>query len=113
MALADTLKSIEKALYKGVVIDMDELIDHDVPVIPSGNFLVDNIIGVGGFPRGRIIEISGGEGAGKSGLSLQVGANAQKLGGHVVLLDFEQSFDVSYATQLGLDLSKDNYTTID
>ena len=110
MALKDTIKAIEKVLGKGVVVDMEAKIDHDVPVIPSGNFLVDSIIGVGGFPRGRIIEISGGEGAGKSGLSYQVGANAQKLGGHVVILDFEQAFDTSYASQLGLDLSDEKLT---
>ena len=73
----------------------------DVDVIPTGNLLIDRALGVGGFPRGRIVEIYGPESSGKTTLTLTVIAQAQKAGGLAAFIDVEHALDPAYAAKLG------------
>lgn len=103
-ALQLTLDKIEKNYGKGSVMKLGENKVEDVPVIPSGSIALDNALGVGGYPRGRVIEIYGPESSGKTTLAIHAIAEAQKLGGIAAIIDAEHAFDRAYAENLGVDV---------
>jgi recombination protein RecA len=105
-ALEDAIKSIEKAYGKGAVMRLGEQPHVDVDVIPSGSLLLDQALGVGGFPRGRIVEIYGPESSGKTTLALEAVAQAQKKGGRAAYVDAEHAIDPEYAAKLGVDIDE-------
>ena len=104
-ALELTLGQIEKQFGKGSIMRLGSK-DAIVPVsvIPTGSISLDAALGVGGFPRGRIIEIYGPESSGKTTIALQVIAEAQKRGGMAAFIDVEHALDPSYARKLGVDV---------
>lgn len=104
-ALQLVLDKMDKAYGKGAVMRMgDNAIEEDIPVIPSGSLGLDIALGVGGYPRGRIIEIYGPESSGKTTLALHAIAEAQKQGGIAAFVDAEHAFDRYYAVKLGIDV---------
>lgn len=103
-SLESALKSIEKEFGKGSVMLMGEKPHVDVDVIPTGSLLLDEAIGIGGYPKGRIVEIYGPESSGKTTLALQAVAEAQKKGGRAAYIDAEHSIDPEYAKKLGVDI---------
>ncbi|MDR2828827.1 MAG: recombinase RecA [Acholeplasmatales bacterium] len=105
-ALKDVLKEIEKQFGKGSIMTLGETLDMKIEIIPSGSYLLDLAMGVGGYPKGRIIEIYGPESSGKTTVSLHAIAEAQKLGGNVAFIDAEHALDPSYAKNLGVDIEK-------
>ena len=104
--LAEALKQIEKNFGKGSVMKLGERPPVDVDVIPSGSLLIDNALGVGGYPKGRIIEIYGPESSGKTTLALHAIAEAQKKGGTAAFVDAEHSIDPIYARNLGVKIDE-------
>ena len=104
--LDDALKQIEKQYGKGSIMKLGERTYVDVDVISSGSLAIDNILGVGGFPRGRIIEIYGPESSGKTTLALQAIAECQKSGGKCAFIDAEHAIDPKYAKALGVDVDE-------
>lgn len=104
-ALKAALTQIEKQFGAGSIMLMGEKTHLNVESIPTGSLSLDVALGVGGFPRGRIIEIYGPESSGKTSLALSAIASAQKAGGLGALVDAEHAFDPSYATKLGVDLN--------
>ena len=105
--LDDAIKTIQKQFGKGAIRMMsDSSAAEPVKVISTGNNEINTLIGVGGIPRGRITEIFGPEGGGKTTLCLQVIAEAQKLGGSVAYIDAEHALDVDYARALGVNVDK-------
>ena len=105
-ALQDALKAIERAYGKGSVMRMGEQPKVDVDVIPTGSLLLDATLGVGGYPRGRIVEIYGPESSGKSTLALHAVAECQKKGGRCAYIDAEHAIDPDYADRLGVDIDE-------
>ncbi len=105
-ALKLTIDKLEKAYGKGVVMKMDEGSVVAVDVIPTGSFGLDLALGVGGFARGRIVEIYGPESSGKTTLSLHAIAETQKKGGLAAFIDAEHAFDRAYAEKLGINTSE-------
>ena len=105
-ALQDALKSIEKAYGKGSVMKLGDRPAVNVDVIPSGSILLDQALGVGGYPKGRIIEIYGPESSGKTTLALHAIAEAQKKGGRAAFIDAEHAIDPEYAKKLGVDIDE-------
>ena len=104
-ALQLVLDKMDKAYGKGAVMRMgDNAIEEDIPVIPSGSLGLDIALGVGGYPRGRIIEIYGPESSGKTTLAMHAIAEAQKQGGIAAFVDAEHAFDRYYAQKLGIDV---------
>lgn len=103
-ALQQTLERIEKAYGKGAIMKLGDTIAEPVEVISSGSIGIDLALGVGGFPRGRIIEIYGPESSGKTTLALHAIAESQKKGGIAAFIDAEHAFDVYYAQKLGVDV---------
>lgn len=103
-ALKLTLDKLDKAYGKGTVMKMSDMAVVDVEVIPSGSLGLDIALGVGGYPRGRVIEIYGPESSGKTTLTLHAIAEAQKAGGIAAFIDAEHAFDRTYAGKLGVDL---------
>ncbi|NIJ43736.1 recombination protein RecA [Wenyingzhuangia heitensis] len=103
-ALQLTLDKLDKTYGKGAVMKMGDMAVQDVEVIPSGSLGVDLALGVGGYPRGRIIEIYGPESSGKTTLTLHAIAEAQKAGGIAAFIDAEHAFDRFYAENLGVDI---------
>jgi len=103
-ALERALQQIEKQFGKGVIMRLGEEKVLDVPAIPTGALSLDLALGVGGIPRGRVTEIYGPEGTGKTMLSLHVIANAQKEGGIGAFIDAEHALDPDFARRLGVDL---------
>ena len=103
-ALSKTLKDIEKTYGKGAVMVLGNKATEDIEVISSGSIGLDLALGVGGVPRGRIIEIYGPESSGKTTISLQIAAEAQKNGGQVAMIDAEHALDPVYAKALGVDI---------
>jgi recombination protein RecA len=103
-ALKLTLDKLDKAYGKGTVMKMSDAAVTDVEVIPSGSLGLDIALGVGGYPRGRVIEIYGPESSGKTTLTLHAIAEAQKAGGIAAFIDAEHAFDRFYAEKLGVDL---------
>ncbi len=102
-ALKQTIERLEKTYGKGVVMKMDDARSVAVDVISTGSFGLDLALGVGGFPRGRIIEIYGPESSGKTTIALHTIAEAQKKGGICAFIDAEHAFDKVYAEALGID----------
>jgi recombination protein RecA len=97
------LSQIEKQFGKGAIMRMDgEAIYDDIQTIPTGSIGLDVALGVGGIPRGRVIEIFGPESSGKTTLALHIAAEAQKKGGIVAFIDAEHALDISYAKRLGI-----------
>lgn len=106
-ALALALNQIRKQFGEGAVMRLGEEPGRlGVEVIPTGALTLDIALGVGGLPRGRIVELYGTEGAGKTTLALHVLAEAQKLGGTAAFIDAEHAFDRDYAERLGIDLDE-------
>jgi len=102
--LNQVILQIEKQFGKGAIIKMDEEARKDIEVIPTGCLTLDYALGVGGLPRGRIIEIYGPESSGKTTVALHVVAEAQKLGGVAAFIDAEHALDPNYASKLGVDI---------
>jgi recombination protein RecA len=96
------LKALQEKFGEGAVMKLGEVKHADVEVIPTGSFSLDLALGVGGLPRGRIVEIFGPEGGGKSTLALHVIAEAQKRGGKAAYIDAEHALDVDYAKKIGV-----------
>lgn len=105
-ALNEALKAIEKEFGKGSIMKLGDRPTVSVDVIPSGSLLIDNILGVGGYPKGRIIEIYGPESSGKTTLALSAIAEAQKKGGRAAFVDAEHSIDPLYARNLGVNIDE-------
>ncbi len=105
-ALNEALRNIEKTYGKGSVMKLGERPYVDVDVIPSGSLLIDNILGVGGYPKGRIIEIYGPESSGKTTLALHAISECQKIGGRAAFVDAEHSIDPLYAKNLGVNIDE-------
>ncbi len=103
-ALEEALKSIEKEFGKGSVMRLGDEVDKKIEVIPSGSISLDKALGVGGYPKGRIIEIYGPESSGKTTFALHAIANAQKNGGYAAFIDAEHALDPIYAKALGVDI---------
>lgn len=103
-ALKLTLDKLDKAYGKGTVMKMSDQAIEDVDAISSGSLGLDIALGVGGYPRGRVIEIYGPESSGKTTLTLHAIAEAQKAGGIAAFIDAEHAFDRFYAEKLGVDL---------
>ena len=103
-ALEDAFKAIEKQFGKGSVMKLGDKVDMNVEVIPSGSISLDMALGVGGYPKGRIIEIYGPESSGKTTFALHAIAEAQKEGGIAAFIDAEHALDPKYAKALGVDI---------
>ena len=103
-ALQATLDKIEKDYGKGTVMKMGEQPKWEVSTIASGSIALDNALGIGGYPRGRVIEIYGPESSGKTTLAIHAVAEAQKLGGIAAIIDAEHAFDRTYAKKLGVNV---------
>jgi len=105
-ALVAALAQIEKQFGKGSVMRYgDNEVEHDIQVVSTGSLGLDIALGVGGLPRGRVIEIYGPESSGKTTLTLQVIAEMQKVGGTCAFIDAEHALDVQYASKLGVNLT--------
>ena len=104
-ALAAALGQIEKAYGRGAVMKLGDEAIENIEVIPTGSIALNHALGVGGYPRGRIIEIFGPESSGKTTLAIHAIAEAQKKGGIAAIIDAEHAFDRFYAQQLGVDIN--------
>ena len=104
--LDETLKQIQKMFGKGAVMKLGERQAVECDVIPSGSLLLDDALGVGGYPKGRIIEIYGPESSGKTTLALHAIAECQKQGGRAAFVDAEHAIDPVYAKNLGVDIDE-------
>jgi recombination protein RecA len=102
-ALKLTMEKLDKTYGKGAVMRMGDAAVVEVEVIPSGSLGVDIALGIGGYPRGRVIEVYGPESSGKTTLTLHAIAEAQKLGGIAAFIDAEHAFDRAYAEKLGVN----------
>ncbi len=103
-ALQTALAQIEKSYGKGTVMRLGERPDMNVEAIPTGSLALDAALGIGGVPKGRIIEVYGPESSGKTTLALHILAEAQKMGGEVAFVDAEHALDPVYAAALGVDI---------
>ncbi len=104
--LDEVLKQIQKNFGKGAIMKLGDRPTVDVDVIPSGSLLLDEALGVGGYPKGRIIEIYGPESSGKTTLALHAIAECQKQGGRAAFIDAEHAIDPIYAKNLGVDIDE-------
>src|SRR5262245_37813794 len=105
-AVTAAIDAIEKQVGKGAIMPLDGTKTQDVDVIPTGSLSLDLALGVGGLPRGRVIEIFGPESSGKTTLTLHAVAEAQKLGGTCAFIDAEHALDPQYARRLGVRLEE-------
>lgn len=103
-ALQATLDKIEKDFGKGTIMKLGDQPDWEVSTIPSGSIALDHALGIGGYPRGRVIEIYGPESSGKTTLAIHAIAQAQKSGGIAAIIDAEHAFDRTYAKKLGVNV---------
>jgi len=103
-ALELTLDKLEKSYGKGVVMKLGDKVVEDIDSIPTGSVGLDTVLGVGGYPRGRVVEIYGPESSGKTTLSIHAIAEVQKQGGIAAFIDAEHAFDSSYADNLGVNI---------
>ena len=103
-ALETALAQIEKQFGKGAVMKLGTNVTMQVDAIPTGSLGLDLALGIGGVPRGRIVEVYGPESSGKTTLALQILAEAQKMGGEVAFIDVEHALDPTYAAALGVDI---------
>lgn len=104
-ALQLTLDKIEKTYGKGTVMKMGDTPIEIPEVIPTGSLTLDIALGIGGLPKGRVVEIYGPESSGKTTLAIHAIANAQKAGGIAAIVDAEHAFDLTYAQKLGVDIT--------
>ncbi len=105
--LSLAINQIEKQFGKGSVMKLgDKTMRADVEIIPTGSLGLDFALGIGGLPRGRVVEIYGPEASGKTTLALEAIAQAQKLGGNAIFIDAEHAFDPTYAEALGINLNE-------
>lgn len=103
-ALQLTMDKIEKGFGKGAIMKMGDQSVEDIDSIPSGSIALDMALGIGGYPRGRVVEIYGPEASGKTTLAIHAIAEAQKKGGIAAFIDAEHAFDKFYAEKLGVDI---------
>ena len=103
-ALDTALQQVEKSFGKGSAMRLGDRPEQDVEVIPTGSLALDMALGIGGLPRGRVVEIYGPESSGKTTLALHVVANAQRNGGVAAFIDAEHALDPVYAQALGVDI---------
>lgn len=103
-ALQGTIEGIEKRWGKGAVMRLGDVAATQVDVVPSGSMALDDALGVGGWPRGRVVEIFGRESSGKTTLTLHAIAEVQKQGGTAAFVDAEHALDMNYARNLGVDI---------
>ena len=103
-ALELTLDKLEKSYGKGVVMKLGDKVVEDIDSIPTGSVGLDTVLGVGGYPRGRVVEIYGPESSGKTTLSIHAIAEVQRQGGIAAFIDAEHAFDSSYAANLGVNI---------
>ena len=99
-----TIGKLEKSYGKGVVIKLGDRVVENISSIPTGSINLDLALGVGGYPRGRVIEIFGPESSGKTTLTIHAIAEIQKQGGVAAFIDAEHAFDSTYASALGVDV---------
>lgn len=104
--LSAVMDKIEKDFGKGAIMKMSDKAVDKVPVIPSGSIALDQALGIGGYPKGRVIEIFGPESSGKTTLAIHAIAEAQKAGGIAAFIDAEHAFDSTYAQKLGVDIDE-------
>ena len=104
-ALQLTLDKLDKTYGKGTVMKMGDVVHQDIDVIASGSLGLDLALGVGGYPRGRVVEVYGPESSGKTTLTIHAIAEAQKAGGIAAFIDAEHAFDRLYAENLGVDIN--------
>ncbi|HET9956971.1 MAG TPA: recombinase RecA [Polyangiaceae bacterium] len=104
--LRDVLATVEKACGQGAIMRLGEAAFEPIPAFPTGAMALDTALGVGGYPRGRIIEIFGPESSGKTTLALHAIAEVQTLGGIAAFIDAEHAFDLRYAKSVGIDFSR-------
>lgn len=104
--LSQVLKDIEKQFGKGSVMKLGDNANREIDVVPSGSLALDIALGIGGYPKGRIVEIYGPESSGKTTFALHAIAEAQKQGGKVAFIDAENSLDPQYAARLGVDINE-------
>src|SRR5712664_1115773 len=105
-ALAAALSQIEKQFGKGSIMKMDDAAIRDIDVVSTGSLGLDIALGIGGLPRGRVVEIYGPESSGKTTLTLSVIAQMQKIGGTAAFIDAEHALDPQYAQKLGCNVSE-------
>ncbi|HHU00267.1 recombinase RecA [Xiashengella succiniciproducens] len=105
-ALQLTMDKIEKSYGKGAIMRMGDTAYENIPVIPSGSVSLNLALGVGGYPRGRVIEIYGPESSGKTTLAIHAIAEVQKMGGIAAIIDAEHAFDRFYAEKLGVNIEE-------
>jgi len=103
-ALELALSQIDKAFGRGAIMKLSDRGDQDVDAIPTGSIALDMALGIGGLPRGRVVEIFGAESAGKTTLASHVIAEAQKLGGTAAFIDAEHAMDPAYSKLIGVDI---------
>jgi recombination protein RecA len=103
-ALQSTVDSLDKRFGKGVLMRMGDRAENEVEVIPTGSLTLDGLLGIGGWPRGRVVEIFGPESSGKTTLALHAVAEVQARGGVAAFIDAEHAIDVTYAAKLGVDV---------
>ncbi|MDR2636631.1 MAG: recombinase RecA [Mycoplasmataceae bacterium] len=103
--LNETLKKLQNEYGKGMILDFNES-SESVEIIPSGSLSLDNTLGIGGFPKGRITEIFGNESCGKTTIALHAVAQCQKMGGKCVYIDLEHALDINYCKKIGIDVNK-------
>jgi recombination protein RecA len=104
--LSSLLSSLQEKFGEGAIMRLGEISNVNVSVIPTGSFSLDIALGVGGLPRGRIVEIYGPESSGKTTLALNVVAQAQKQGGRAAFIDAEHAMDPEYAARLGVNVNE-------
>ena len=105
-SLEGALKQIESQFGKGTIMKLGTRDTVEVPSIPTGSFGLDNALGIGGLPKGRVVEIYGPESSGKTTLTLQIIAECQKAGGSAAFIDAEHALDPEYAKALGVDIDE-------
>src|SRR5699024_7366320 len=105
-ALDEALKKIEKQFGKGSVMKLGEEAERKIDTIPSGSLALDAALGIGGYPRGRVVEIYGRESSGKTTVALHAIAEAQKKGGQAAFIDAEHALDPNYARALGVNIDE-------
>ena len=103
-ALSEAFKAIEKQFGKGSIMKLGDEADHKIDFVSTGSLALNAALGIGGYPRGRIIEIYGHESSGKTTLALHAIAEVQKAGGYAAFIDAEHALDPNYAKNLGVDI---------
>src|SRR5699024_3591623 len=104
--LDEALEKIEKQFGKGSVMKLGEEAERKIDTIPSGSLALDAALGIGGYPRGRVVEIYGPESCGKTTVALHAIAEAQKKGGQAAFIDAEHALDPNYARALGMNIDE-------